>query len=254
MAYCPSCGREQRCGCDKCHTCGVELVVDRGRTPLHDSPALEAVHHEADAPPPLPGPNRALAAALLTLGCGVLVVTVIEAINSAMRLPTGAGASTAADGLKRITYYLGNLLYSSSVRGMTGFALVAAGLNIAPGWPFHRPEQRADANRAAALVMGMLGAVCVLDSLLLALPFGSTSVMLRDLLPSLWAAVLIILATGVALLAGAYALLPGGRARSAAGRRRAPAGPGGVAGGAVGGTAPRAVKSSAGEGAGREGG
>lgn len=32
MAYCPNCGREQRCGCEKCHTCGIELV-ERPSTP-----------------------------------------------------------------------------------------------------------------------------------------------------------------------------------------------------------------------------
>jgi hypothetical protein len=49
MPYCPQCGREQRCGCTECHSCGVPLV-DRQQNsalphpPRAASPVRRAAH------------------------------------------------------------------------------------------------------------------------------------------------------------------------------------------------------------------
>lgn len=231
MAYCPTCGREQRCGCATCHSCGVELVERRAAQGV----GAEAPRAGRDAAPGPQGPSErprqagsvtkeaatarksdasssSLPVILLLLGSGILLVTLIEAANSALEFPPIAGSS-AADGLKQVGYYMGNLLYSGSVRTITGFAVIAAGLLLRPEGPFADSDTNNRAVRGAGLVMGITGVACFVAIFLLLLPVGTSSLMLKGMLPSLWAAVCIIGAVGVSLLAGGYmmAVSPGGR-------------------------------------------
>ncbi len=65
MAYCPNCGREQRCGCEKCHTCGVELVerpASPAGSPVRSRPGSVDSHirtSHADMGGPRAGLDRA---------------------------------------------------------------------------------------------------------------------------------------------------------------------------------------------------
>jgi uncharacterized membrane protein YgcG len=246
MAYCPQCNREQRCGCERCHICGGELIerraapagepgratshvgVERRRElPSHELPqeTSTAARQEAKTPGPTPA-NRTravLATLLLVLGGGILLIALFEAVNNAVNFPGAGVAPTVLEGLKRLGYYLGNLLYTSSVRVLTGFALVSTGLLLSPEGPIvdHRLARRI--RLGVGLTMGGIALLCFFASLLLVIPLGDGNLLLKNLLPSLWAAVCIIMVMGAALLYGCYLLVfnanPGDFSRSAAGGR-----------------------------------
>jgi hypothetical protein len=152
--------------------------------------------------------TRAFVAALLVvLGGGILLIALLEAVNNALNFP-GAGINpTVAEGLKRLGFYLGNLLYTSSVRVLTGFALVSTGLLISPEGTILDQRAARRIRRAVGLTMGGVAVLCLLSSLLLVIPFGGGNLIWKNLLPSLWAAVCIILVTGAALLFGGYLLV-----------------------------------------------
>ena len=253
MAYCPRCSREQRCGCDKCHICSGELVERRaassgepGRTVAdtggeprrgilsRESHVEGSVTYDQKMRPSRAGSDspmeRVLPALLLVLGSGILLIALFEAINNALNFPGVGAAPTVADGLKRTGYYLGNLLYSSSVRALIGFALVSTGLLLTPERPIADRELARKIRLVVGLVMGAIALLCALASLLLVLPIGTRSLLLKNLLPSLWAAICILLVMGAALLYGGYLLVlytgSGGLTGFAKKRKPAPGAPG----------------------------
>ena len=210
MAYCPQCGREQRCGCDECHSCGVPLIgsaADKPRSAAAEkpSPGAPAVSRSAETMPtilsverPREVPINWIVHVFIILGMGILLVSCLEMANTAAHFPVLGPFSTLGEGLRRAGYYFGLLLYTGSVRLMTGFALLSAGFLIArraldrPGWD--------KAVRATGLVMGGVGIVYLLTLLDLILPLGSPPYTLTALLPPLWAAAPILMVTGVALV------------------------------------------------------
>ena len=226
MAYCPQCGRDQRCGCARCHICDVELV-ERLLSPPTDAapPGLKAAgglmresrgHEEptragaafrerANTPAASSRPG-ALPGVLLILGCGILLITLVEAVNNALGFP-GVGAASTADGLKRLGYYLGSILYTGSVRVLIGFALVAAGLLWEPDRPFAEAELSRRMVRTLGFTMGVISSLCFLATLLLVLPLGTSGLLSKNLVPTLWATVCIMLLMGSALLGGGYILV-----------------------------------------------
>ena len=213
MAYCPQCGREQRCGCDECHLCGVPLVHGRA-APRHVARAApDAARSNAVTRPSEPEnllslerPRQVsinwIVHVFIILGTGILIVTCLEMANTGAHFPAVGPFSTLGEGLRRAGYYFGVILYTSSVRLMTGFALMSAGFLIArrsiarPGWD--------KAVRATGLVMSGVGIVFMLTALDLILPLGTPPYALTAVLPPLWAAVPILVATGVALFGAGY--------------------------------------------------
>jgi hypothetical protein len=227
MAYCPRCGREQRCGCDKCHICGVEVVERRiedaepwmraearaaGRATRRSTSRLRVGEPATDSPDggrrdALTHAAAQLPTVLLLFGCGILLVTLIEAISAATNFPAAGGSASLADALRRLGYYLGNLLYAASVRTIIGFALVSLGLLLEPGRPFADRELARKATRTVGLAQFVVALLCLLAALLVVLPVGSTSLLTRNLLPTKWAAVSTLVAMGAALLSGGYLLM-----------------------------------------------
>ena len=137
MAYCPQCGREQRCGCDTCHTCGVELVsgspTSAGDTSHHaavpdaigageaTSGPVEKVDEAGPGDEMVQVAHSAVLTVLLILGCAALVNAFPGMILSISGFPVNASAVSIMDGLKRMGYYIGHLMHSSSYRLLLGF-------------------------------------------------------------------------------------------------------------------------------------
>jgi hypothetical protein len=222
MAYCPQCGREQKCGCDVCHHCGVPLV-DEGHANAEARPPVRSVADEISSralreTEPLektsvgpeeepereatPGATRVVLPALLAiLGCGILLIALIEIIHTASDF-VGPGAGTAP-AVKHLGYYLGHLLYNSSVRLLIGFALTAAGLFYAPPLPFSKRDNWRHAAMALGTTMGVVAVFFLLAAVLIIIP-GSLSLLVRNLLPSPATSISVFIVMGIALLAGTY--------------------------------------------------
>ena len=214
MAYCPQCGREQRCGCDECHSCGVPLVQEEAGPRVAPTSMPEAGRSEESVRPRLE-PDNLLALehprqvsinwivhVFTILGAAILLVTCLEMGNTSAHFPVVGPFSTLGEGLRRASYYFGVILYSSSVRLLTGFALLSAGFLIArrsierPGWD--------KAVRATGLVMCGLSIVYLVTALGLLLPLGTPPYALTAVLPPLWVAIPALLVAGVALLGAGY--------------------------------------------------
>ncbi len=243
MAYCPRCGKEQRCGCDKCHECGAELIDRLSAVPVQAAPPTA---RRASPPPPAPerrpGPpaevglrgSGTLQAVLLVLGTGLLLITVMEVMKTVTALPDAGPASSFAEMLKRAGYYIGTILYSNSARSLTAVAFIAAGLLMNRPWPFRDEERWRSAGLAVGWTMWAVAALCIADVLLLMVPGGARSSLVGSLLPPLWVAILVILVLGASLLVaggiflGSVAGLPflgsGRKAAPADGRASADAG------------------------------
>ena len=222
MAYCPQCGREQRCGCDACHTCGVELVSGEPTS------AGETGHHAAvpdaiGAGQATPGPvfqadeaglkdetvrvaRSAVLAVLLILGCAALVNAFLGMILSISGFPVTASTVSIMDGLKRMGYYIGHLMYSSSYRLLLGFALLALGLLGEPPRPFKKRETWRQAVRVLTLVIFATGAGCFIAMILILMPVGNQSVYVTGLLPELWVTLPVLAVLGLSLSATGYIL------------------------------------------------
>ena len=212
MAYCPQCGREQRCGCDECHSCGVPLVHEEAAkraavtTAPQARPAPTVTPNEPDillaVEHPRPVSINWIVHVFIILGTAILLVTCLEMGNTSAHFPVVGPFSTVGEGLHRASYYFGVILYSSSVRLLTGFALLSAGFLIArrsiarPGWD--------KAVRATGLVMCGLSIVYVVTALGLLLPTGTPPYALTAILPPLWVAVPALAIAGVALLGAGY--------------------------------------------------
>jgi len=213
MAYCPQCGREQRCGCDECHSCGVPLVHEEAAPGAAATRAGERARPTPAATPAEPDSLLALehprpvsinwiVHVFIILGTAILLVTCLEMGNTSAHFPVVGPFSTMGEGLHRASYYFGVILYSSSVRLLTGFALLSAGFLIArrsiarPGWD--------KAVRATGLVMCGLSIVYVVTALGLLLPTGTPPYALTAILPPRWVAVPALVIAGVALFGAGY--------------------------------------------------
>ena len=212
MAYCPQCGREQKCGCEVCHHCGVPLV-DEGHAAAEARPPVRSVADEISArvvqetePPTEPSDEQEAARVvlpllLLVLGCGILLIALIEIIHTTSDF-VGPGGGTAP-AVKHIGYYLGSLLYNSSVRLLIGFALTAAGFFFSPPLPFSKRENWRRAVMALGISMGVVAVFYLLAAVLIIIP-GSLSLLVRNLLPSPATSISVFIVMGIALLAGSY--------------------------------------------------
>lgn len=143
-----------------------------------------------------------LAHVFLILGLGVILICVVEMLNSVRHFPTLGPFATTPEGIRRAGYYLGILLYANSARLLTGFALVSGGVLTSrmsedgSGWD--------RAIRVTGLIMGALGIVYALAAVLLAIPFAQAPYALQVLLPPLWASVPILLITASALFGAGF--------------------------------------------------
>lgn len=133
----------------------------------------------------------------LILGIGLLLICVAEMANTAWHFPAMGRVFTPSQALRLAGYYLGILLYTNSVRMLTGFALVAGGVlavRLSDDW-----SGRQTATRGVGLAMGVVSIVYALVCLLLVLPFGRAPYSLKALVPPLWVSVPVLLVTGGAL-------------------------------------------------------
>ena len=223
MAYCPQCGREQRCGCDTCHTCGVELVSG-SPTSAGDTGHQAAVPDAIGAGEATPGPafqadeagprdetvqvaRSAVLVVLLILGCAALVNAFLGMILSISGFPVTNSVVSIMDGLKRIGYYVGHLMYSSSYRLLLGFALVALGLLGEPPRPFKKRGTWRHAVRVLALVVFATGAGCLIAMIFLLMPVGNQNMDVTGLLPELWITLPVLAVLGLSLSATGYVLV-----------------------------------------------
>lgn len=242
MAYCPQCGREQKCGCEECHICGVGLV-EKGPPPAAKVTAVpkaaEVVfpqesrrdhvgverREETVARRAFIAGRSVLSAVLLILALGVFLVTLIEMIRAASGFVGQGGAPSVLAMFRRIGYQMGNLLYTNAVRILLGFALFTLGLMIESPRPFTRESSWSVAVRADGLAMIALSVAFLLSFIFLLIP-RSVSLITRNLLPSLAAAIPIFLILGISLLACGYILMrsssgPGRLTRQRRGKRSA---------------------------------
>jgi hypothetical protein len=226
MAYCPQCGREQKCGCEVCHHCGVPLV-DEGYTSSKAVSTAASLDEEisrhvtddtavarkmdpdlevdAEEEKAREASCAVLPTLLLILGCGVLLIALIEVIHSTSDFMGAGGGASGVPAVKHVGYYLGHLLYNSSVRFLIGFALTAAGLFYSPPLPFKKRDNWRRAVVVLGASMSVVGLCCLLSAILILIP-GSLSLLVRDLLPSPATSVSVFLVMGVSLLAGSYVI------------------------------------------------
>lgn len=238
MAYCPQCGLEQKCGCEVCHHCGVPLV-DEGHATAKARPPARSVADEISAgvvsEMEVPGktfadfgeePERettpgtagaVLPLLLLVLGCGILLIALIEIIHTASDFAWPGGGALGEPAIKQIGYYMGALLYNSSVRLLIGFALTATGLLYSPPLPFSSRDNWRRVVTVLGASMGVAGVFCLLAAVLILIP-GSLSLLVRNLLPSPATSISVLFVMGVALLAGSYLVIT--RSQETRGRSR----------------------------------
>ena len=229
MAFCPRCGREQRCGCEECHLCGVGLVErlpDAGRPAAERetgprerhaaTPPGETAHTVRSGQPGASHERRGaggtlrevvgglLPTLMVVLGAAVLAITLIEMARTANGFfSQGLGLSPGL--LRRLGYYMGSVSYSGSVRLLSGFSLVIIGMLIDPPRPFGGRESW----RRGMLVTGGLAGLASLASLaavvLVVIPGGGTaSLAASGSLPSLGWSVPVLLVLGLSLMWASY--------------------------------------------------
>lgn len=217
MAYCPECGREQRCGCSECHSCGVPLeegsgpprapsVGDAGGRPAgFEPPGFPGVWEEGrgrEVPGAVRQPVNWLTHVFLILGSGLLLICLVDMANAVKYFPAVGPVASAAEGTRRAGYYLGILLYTNSARVLTGFALAAGGVLSSRMTGKEAGWERGI--RGMGFCMGGASAIFFLAALLLVLPLGRVPSILEVKLPPLWAAVPVLSITGAALLGAGY--------------------------------------------------
>lgn len=173
-----------------------------------ESPSIEPPEVLAGVPGearhPRGGVRALLPTVMLVLGAAVLAVTLIEIARSAGGfLSQGPGFSTGS--VRRMGYLLGGVLYSGSVRLLTGYSLVLLGMLLSPPRPF---GGRAAWQRGALFtgaVMGLTSAASFIAVVLLILPGGgSASLSARSSMPPLAYSVPILLVLGLSLLWASY--------------------------------------------------
>jgi len=142
---------------------------------------------------------------LLILGCGILLIALIEMIHATSDFVGPGGGTAGAPAIKHVGYYLGHLLYGGSVRLLTGFALTAAALFYAPPLPFKKRDNWRLAVIVLSSAMGVVSLCCLISAILIVLP-GSVSLLVRELLPSPAVSVSVFLVMGLSLLAGSYVI------------------------------------------------
>lgn len=211
MPYCPQCGREQNCGCEECHACGVTLEDTRG--PARVQATRKARGPKREAAPEEPSIARFdeeeaprvdwLAHVFVILGAGVLIMTLFSMLDAANRFPTIGPFATPGEGIRRLGYYAGVLLYTNSARILTGVALFAAGALIGKGGPDTRGRWES-AVRWTGFTMGIVGLAFIITTIFIVLPLGPPPFALQGMLPALWAAVPVLLAGGLALIGSGY--------------------------------------------------
>ncbi|MBM3957890.1 MAG: hypothetical protein FJ313_07550, partial [Gemmatimonadetes bacterium] len=211
----PLCVREQRCGCEECHTCGEKLLdvppgggpARAGGTPPREKPAAAA------AVVPAGGESaavRVLPTVLAVAGAAVLAITFIDMARAAGGL-LGQGAGFSSGSLRRTGYLLGGVLYSGSVRLLTGYALLALGMMLRPPRPFGTRSASQRGLQVTGALMGVTAAGCMVAAALLIIPGGGPAALsVKSSLPSLPYAVPVLVVLGLSLMWASY--LTGARA------------------------------------------
>lgn len=140
----------------------------------------------------------------LVLGCAALIIMGVGMIRAASNFTGMSGTISVLDGLKRLGYYLGHIMYSSSYPLLLGFGFVALGLMWdAPG-PFSGRQTWRGAVRAAGLGAFAVGACCLIAFILLMIPVGNQGVYMTNLLPQLWVSLPVLAVLGVSFLVTGY--------------------------------------------------
>lgn len=146
-------------------------------------------------------------AVLLILGCAALVNAFLGMILSISGFSATSSAVSLMDGLKRMGYYIGYIMYSSSYRLLLGFALVALGLLGGPPRPFKKWGTWRQAVRGLALAVFATGAGCFIAMILLLIPVRNQSMYVTGLLPELWITLPVLAVLGLSLSTTGYVLV-----------------------------------------------
>lgn len=211
MAFCPQCGREQRCGCETCHICGTRLVEAEpamppaagersGRPEYRSTEATKRIKPpQVDEVETSSRKERVLSLILVIIGCSLLVLSVVEMVRAASQFPGEVSRVAVTGEMKRMGYYVGNLMYVNTARVMVGLALATAGI-IVDGGPFAGKNLQQNAARLMCLVLFAVGALYLVGPILIAIPGESPTVVIRGLLPSLYFAIPVLIISGLSLI------------------------------------------------------
>ncbi len=200
MMYCPKCGLEQRCGCEECHRCGARLQRKTEGEPRafpvegdatsrksgrHTS-IEEAVRTSAPQAPLqfyTPGKFRhSILFVVFLAGVCLILLSIIETLSRADTLiRTNYGIAVLSSG-KNVGYFLGGLIYGTSLRLVIGFVFLLLGLFSNPPLPFSNSskwEKCVFSICAAMLLLFLAGLISVI---LIMIP-GRQSLILRNFIP-----------------------------------------------------------------------
>jgi len=202
MKYCPRCGIEQRCGCDECHRCGAKLEEWSGhqvgtirgektatrREASFDISRKESVGDKAQAWYSKDS-KHALAGDILLLivflaGVCLVLFSLLEAANRADSLiRDNYGLALLGSG-KNIGYFIGSIIYGTSLRFVIGFVFLLYALFTRPPLPFNSfsPWEKCVFSVCAAMSLLFLAG---LVSLILMIAPGRQSLIVKNFLPPL---------------------------------------------------------------------
>lgn len=162
-------------------------------------------------------------ALVAVLGCAVFAVALIEMARAAHGMVGIAGATLTTGMFKQLGYFLGGALYPSTFRFFLAFALLFLALFNDPPLPFRNHRSWERSVLACAVAMAVTGAAFVVSAVLAVMPDGVMTLALKNVLPSLWWALPVMLLSGGTLLWGGYYVAT--RAVERRGTRKTRAGP-----------------------------
>jgi hypothetical protein len=149
--------------------------------------------------------RRVLPALLVLMGAAALAIVAVDIVNNLNKYIGGGGAAYAGDPVRRLGYILGGSFYTASVRILLSFAAIGAGLFSSPPRPFNNGEAWRRAVIALGLLMGFISLCSLVSVALIGLPgLGNEGLLVRNLLPSLAAAIPVLLIIGISLLFAGY--------------------------------------------------
>ncbi|MDD5748032.1 MAG: hypothetical protein PHP64_03115 [Actinomycetota bacterium] len=210
---CPVCGREQRCGCEKCHNCGAALVsglVKTAETETRENESVEVVERKVEELEKEETSfleerisSRELGAILsvlaFVLGICVFLVAFVD-VARLVRDISGKGffVESAVAGLRLLGYSMAYVLYANSTKFLLGTALLTAGILVSPPYPFRSRNNWVIAMRILLFFFGIVSALYILASLLVLIP-APVSLILKNLIPPLYYSIPVCLITGAGM-------------------------------------------------------
>jgi len=205
---CPKCGKEQRCGCEICHSCG-EKMVKRPYSPIsipQGDTYPETQRYEAKTGKEIEkkvehfferdeislfesiisSTSPANFSIVLTfLGLAVLLVSFVEASRViADIVGKGFAIGSISGQIRELGFYVAGVLYPNSVRLLLASGFLFIGFASAPR-NFRVLAVWREASRIFSAMFGIIAIFFLVSFILVAIPFGQVSLIARNLIPSL---------------------------------------------------------------------